>query len=92
LLFFTEHNAINEHGAKEVQLHSLQVSAEHGGGQLPASAGLHPAERIGLKSGLDVLIIRKISCSSLESNPDFMAVHLVSQSVYQIFKKQEYIS
>jgi hypothetical protein len=61
-------------------------------GQLPAPAALHPEDWIGLKSGLDVVITRKTSCSSRESNPDFMAVHLISQSGYQIFKGQEYIS
>jgi hypothetical protein len=61
-------------------------------GQLPAAADLHPGEWIGLKSGIDVAIIRKISCTSRESNPAFMAVHLVSQSVYQLFKRQQYIS
>lgn len=92
-LSLIEHHAINAHGAKEVQIHSLQASTHMKvNGQLPASAALQPAEWIGLKSGLDVLTIRKISCSSRESNPDFIAVHLAPESVYQIFKSQECIS
>jgi len=55
----TEHHAINAHGAMGVQPHSLQASAQHRGGQLPASAALHTVERIGLTSGLDVQINQK---------------------------------
>ena len=56
-------------------------------GQLQASAALQPGEWVEPKAGLDSVVNTNIP----KSNPNFMFIHVIYQSMYQHFKRQKYI-
>jgi hypothetical protein len=56
-------------------------------GQLHASAALQLGEWVEPKVGLESVVNTNIP----KTNPDFMVIHVVYQSMYQHFKRKKYI-
>jgi hypothetical protein len=56
-------------------------------GQLQALAALQPGEWVEPKAVLESVVNTNIP----KSNPEFMVIHVVYQSMYQHFKRKKYI-